>query len=243
MNKTGKINGIISLPIEIKDRILFFSTKNPDGTAKNWKTPSQLSKELSITTYSIEGFRNRNHITIPLKICEICKQSFQPKTFKQRVCYNKGCMKEFKRSLCRKRNEVSLSKNCKFCGKLFSINKSNQRYCSSECRNEGYKQKVREWIKKQPRPQTRIIICGKCGNKFEIKRTDRQSRRRFCDNCKKMYGNTLYTLYKKDGFASWAKLHHPEVLHEYLSSLHKMDITNKGLFKRGHPYYTHNEKS
>lgn len=60
------------------------------------------------------------------------------------------------------------TKNCDQCGKAFETNRTNQRFCSYECRYDNrLGVMAKQWAENNPRPEVFVYDCDWCGLKIE----------------------------------------------------------------------------
>ena len=66
----------------------------------------------------------------------------------------------------------AVTKSCQFCGKEFTTNALNKKYCSDECRIRANRKQTSEWRRKQKGETWKSIgtrVCAMCGKVFELK--------------------------------------------------------------------------
>lgn len=124
-----------------------------------------------------------------IKRCLYCNEEFETDMPYKKFCceehqhiYNFGIKKGFK----------GKNLKCKECGKDFTQNRSNQKYCNSECYKDYH---YREQHGKD-RPKLQIIECKECGKEFKQRRSSQifckyLCRNRFRDKNKQQHSKSI----------------------------------------------------
>lgn len=98
------------------------------------------------------------------KVCVICKKVFETSKKRKITCSNE-CSAYYKKHRDKVLNEPkTYTFNCSICGKEFTTNSSNQKYCSVQCRNLNNNKYAHKYYDKH---RTKLIkICPVCGKEF-----------------------------------------------------------------------------
>ena len=140
--------------------------------------------------YCSKECADKAHTFKVTKICECCGNEYKVyKAFEniQKFC-SRNCFNLYKQ-LNSKSHEVI----CEYCGKSFTTNRDNQRYCSKECSGKSQRNRIK-------------CICENCGKEFErIKSEVDKNKHHYCSTDCKMLAtkwseydlNILRTYYNK----------------------------------------------
>ena len=82
---------------------------------------------------------------------------------------------------------MELKKLCAQCGKPFTADRRNQRYCSEACRRLAYRRHPRREEDEGGGPVLRTFLCARCGRVVRVTSPD-DHRKKFCSShCERLY--------------------------------------------------------
>lgn len=98
---------------------------------------------------------------------------FNAPTGRTRLWCKKSCASKFYRRSAREPRAVS----CEVCGSAFDVGK-RKRYCSADCSVEGNRRRALRTaeLARVSRPETKLIVCGWCGDALEVSSSSLASR-------------------------------------------------------------------
>ncbi len=82
---------------------------------------------------------------------------------------------------------MELKKVCAQCGKPFTADRRNQRYCSEACRRLAYRRHPRREEDEGDGPVLRTFLCARCGRVVRVTSPD-DHRKKFCSShCERLF--------------------------------------------------------
>lgn len=91
-------------------------------------------------------------------------------------------------------------KNCALCGREFEATANAQKYCSDECRQEGFRESARRYYMYHHGAKFQTKKCPICGRKFKGYRNDKYCGHVCADEARLRYARNYYRNYYKNHY-------------------------------------------
>lgn len=192
LQNTGKTNHEIAEKLGVENLYIKLTKQSKEviekySTEDNWKSATELASELKINHILVTSLRGHHNLYMQKYTkkakCLVCGVEFLKSCRQHKFC-GESCAQKYRR-----KDYITRTKKCAFCGKIYSGRKT--KYCSVTC-----------YHKAQAKFKMKCLICGK---DFVAESDERKYCSRKC-----------YSIAQSNGLTLFLKKRYLDIYNEYL---------------------------